>query len=452
VKEIVKITAHLARTLDYQELYPREDYQQTWHRKHKIYAFCSNCARFDDWFNVVSSALEFARLQPVDDLPRFREKITAEDQSALEWVYRALNQIPGILQDEHWVEGTISAIGDLLQALYFIGNYPEKPPETSMQVILRALFTSGDISLISFLILCEAKHWFLDPDLQLLMREARGGATVWSQLGKVAREAPIQWGIKYLELGHALADTVDWQPFIRPALSTWIDMFAQTRSLPNPKPEHTRWHVDLDKDQITIRLRIGGLSSEATRVTFPVDAFNQVLVQVWNSDVGTYQFRSKGERTLALTFKALSDCWMQFDIAALRNVPELVRLARTTVSEACIAAYCGDDRDDRRQVPIPPDFKRHFSVGLRDTLIQVGEKVRRSMADRPAASEECKNTVNSLARTLEKIGMHIPCDTGEDHDFYEEIKKEAQFQKDIRPEIDALESYWQDIASSVASL
>ncbi|KAJ6452829.1 hypothetical protein C8R45DRAFT_1193529 [Mycena sanguinolenta] len=427
VREIVKITAQLACTLDYKELYTREDDQQTWRRNHEIYTFCSNVARSADWFDVVSLALAIARLQPVNHLPRIRGKITAKDRSASEWVYQALDQIPGILENEHWAEGTISAISDLLQALYFIGNYPEKPPGTSMQVILHALFISGDISRISFLLLCEAKHWFRDPHLQLSTWEDRGGVAVWSQLGKVAREAPIQWGIKYLELGHALANMEAWQSFIRPDLSTWIDLFSQTS---DPKPAHARWHIGVDKDQLAIRFR---LISEARRETFPVEDFNQVLIQVWTPNVGAYQFQSKEERTLALTFKALSDSWMQLDIA-LSNLPELMRLARTTVLEACIAAHCGDDRDDCRQVPISLDFKTHFSVGLRDRIIQIGAKAR-STAENMATPEELKNAADTLAQILRKIEMNIPCNAGEDHGFDEKIKDS------ILKEIDTLKIY-----------
>ncbi|KAJ7109662.1 hypothetical protein C8R43DRAFT_1139613 [Mycena crocata] len=224
-------------------------------------------------------------------------------------------------------------------------------------------------------------------------------------------------------------------------------MFSQTRSLYHSQPAYLRWRVDHDKKRTAIGLRFGS-SSRATTAPFPVDAFNQVLVRVWNLDVGTYQFKSERERSLALTFKALSKRWAQLDIAILQNGPEFAQLARTTVSEACISVYRGDDR---HRVPIPLDFKKHFSIVLRDsTLIQVGEKGKRE--NMPAASEECNDIVQRFAGILEKIGMNILCDTGEENDGDEEAEEiQKQFNKVIGQDIDAFESNLQDMAP-VASM
>ncbi|KAJ7109648.1 hypothetical protein C8R43DRAFT_962516 [Mycena crocata] len=148
VLEIVSATAHLAGALDYQELYPSENHQQTWDRKNGIYIFCATFARSAGWVDVVSLATSLARVRPISEIEQ--------------------------AQHEDWVNGTIARIDDLLQALYFIGGYHEKPPMICVRVILQALFTPGDISLVSFLVLCEAKHWFQDPDLSLLMQDGCG--------------------------------------------------------------------------------------------------------------------------------------------------------------------------------------------------------------------------------------------------------------------------------------
>ncbi|KAJ7659194.1 hypothetical protein DFH06DRAFT_437640 [Mycena polygramma] len=182
-----------------------------------------------------------ATLAAVDNLGTFPVYMRKPLQLT-KWVFSALEflhcQCPNAGNEQEWDSTTTLALQSLLQFLAYTDSHylPNEPTVQSVQTILRALSTPGDISLMAFLTLCHAPQWFRSPAIQPVLHDY----SVWRKLGQAALEY-CMFATDYIALGKELASVAEWKPAIHGDLPTWLLAF---NNIPNPGNYPNLWETD----------------------------------------------------------------------------------------------------------------------------------------------------------------------------------------------------------------
>ncbi|KAJ7670351.1 hypothetical protein B0H17DRAFT_1335591 [Mycena rosella] len=361
----------------------------------KVYRFCSIIPRHSDGYcDAILSALSFARVE--DRIHCFitdnKETLTFN----VTWIYDALERIH-LNPDAEWNVDTISAIGDLLQALYHLPL--EKPTEAALRVILKSLASSSaELSELAFLILHrgvalgEKDKWGHGGDggLRLTMQ----ASSMWSVLGVVSLQKGVRFSGKYIEIGLVLSDITGWEAVLREELSTSVTGFFGSWNWSNA-PE-----------------------------------YSSLLRQIQNLDSG-YTFKHHNERALGTTFMALSKAWDDFDHTDPR-LSNFDRLICATTLAAFRDTYPGNCRLEDNGISLSSQFMDAFSRPLVLALCDAARRIRTEMtanADNSLGSlSETKSVLDAAAQILNKVGCEIPgrIGVGKGSEYWEMLYEEVQ--------------------------
>jgi hypothetical protein len=169
--------------------------------------------QIDGWVDVVVAALKFGDLAGYTLL---------EDAA---WVYAVLEDVhqPSDNEEKDWDAATKEHVCYLLGAL---NDAKDPPSKQVLQVILKALSMEGSWSIPAVKLLCQAKGWFTDIDLQLIMQEHN----VWSRMGSVFMNNSVQmrdFKKYYIQLGEMLSSLTQWTPYIHRNPSHWISIYSE---------------------------------------------------------------------------------------------------------------------------------------------------------------------------------------------------------------------------------
>ncbi|KAJ7913354.1 hypothetical protein B0H13DRAFT_2326341 [Mycena leptocephala] len=159
----------------------------------------------------VLSAATLARVENLEDL---KELLYLETQSQdVQWIYMTLQHVQLVWERKTgdpgdpklWDDDTILKV-------------------EAFNIILRALYGPGNTSFAAFLVLYQAKSWFLDPVLRPIMQ----ASSVWSQLGCIALQVEYR-GLAagyYIEMRKNIEDVPKWKRVIDEDVSTWTTLMG----------------------------------------------------------------------------------------------------------------------------------------------------------------------------------------------------------------------------------
>jgi hypothetical protein len=162
-----------------------------------------------------------------------KELLYLETQSQdVQWIYMTLQHVQLVWERKTgdpgdpklWDDDTILKVEGLLQVLACSGTRSEIPPLEAFNIILRALYGPGNTSFAAFLVLYQAKSWFLDPVLRPIMQ----ASSVWSQLGCIALQVEYR-GLAagyYIEMRKNIEDVPKWKRVIDEDVSTWTTLMG----------------------------------------------------------------------------------------------------------------------------------------------------------------------------------------------------------------------------------
>ncbi|KAJ7267766.1 hypothetical protein C8J57DRAFT_1613821 [Mycena rebaudengoi] len=355
----------------------------------QVYDLCTTISQVARWADVAVLALAFEDLSGYTQL---------EDVS---WVYTALEDVyqSNETAEHDWDAATEERVCHFLKALNDAKEVPVAS-EKVLQVILKALFLEGLCSIPAVKLLCRAKSWFTDIDLQPIMQEHN----VWSRMGSVFMNTSWElrdWVEGYFQLSEKLSSLTQWTPYIHRNLPHWVFIY----SLHNTKELQS--------------------------------SFLSVLEHIWGVKyTGTYPFAEKLERTLAWTQIALIIVWESFDFSGQQTLQDIHPLIRTTISTA-FTSHNPYNCHPWAGALIPPKFRATFSIGLGDALIQAARKADDVISQTPTQIENQPDLDSSpqdtthvfhraaRLRLLDEIGQILKLESkGEQVDCGEEMARE----------------------------
>ncbi|KAJ7725228.1 hypothetical protein DFH07DRAFT_783062 [Mycena maculata] len=194
---VIQTTARLGRGIFGQ----RQDW--TLDIQKEIYQFCSSFPRGPGWLDVVISATMLVRVDDIEALESLPHMGTEGESQQVDRIYLALEHVQNMWEatresggPDEWDTVTTAVIDGLLRSLVGTGPLSEPPPPKALRIILRALPLPGDMSTTAFLILYNARPWFVHPSLQPILQEY----LVWSHLGSISRKNKSHLGWRYLEM------------------------------------------------------------------------------------------------------------------------------------------------------------------------------------------------------------------------------------------------------------
>ncbi|KAJ7659199.1 hypothetical protein DFH06DRAFT_1472613 [Mycena polygramma] len=341
VARIINTTARLAPKLRH------VPYSELENLITEVFRLCHDFPAEQGSYQLFVSAAILAR---VDDLSTFlwhiRRRVhpTGWIFSALEFVEWQWREPPDADNAPAWDGRTTLAVRSLLQLSAYTDSscLAQQPALRGIQMFSQALSLPGDISLVAYLTMCQAPHWFHNPALQPVLQNT----SVWSRLGKVALEYP-QFATDYIRLGMDIANVSEWKPFIHADLVTWIKVFM---GIPN--------------------------------VSDPMETmFITVVRSIWVPDL-TYQEQSVDDlnKSWFLTMAALSNAWKTWQISL--PPPEFMRLARSTVLTTLRVNYFLSEEVPAifRYKPILHDLRAACSDRLGSALIQAASNARHTVS------------------------------------------------------------------------
>ncbi|KAJ6506014.1 hypothetical protein DFH09DRAFT_1289161 [Mycena vulgaris] len=348
--------------------------------------FCGGLPRTLGWLDAVISATMLIRFEDFPDVRPAQESLN-EAKLDMEWIYLALEHVQHKWENnrdgggpEQWDSDTTLTIDALLRALVYSGP-PGKPSLESLRIILRALSAPGDISVTAFRVLCNARTWFLDPELQPTMQDC----SVWSHLGRVALKVGTSRRNLYIGIGANIANSAFWKPFMYQDLSSWIQIWS-----PND------WGS-------------GGSS-------WP--KFTAVICDIWVPDFDKdYKFTDETEKSWALAITALSNVWEKSAFAATA-CHDFIRLARCTVSTVLQVRYIHRLLGNRYMNLLGGRFfdkslqnstRATFSSRLSTSLIQATRNARNAIPTSDIARED-EQAFQRVIVLLETLGQKIGAD------------------------------------------
>ncbi|KAJ7812638.1 hypothetical protein B0H14DRAFT_3879583 [Mycena olivaceomarginata] len=313
-------------------------------RDASIYEFCAQIPQLNGlWVRVVLAA----GLLMSDALPV--TPVSHSEPPA--WVYKALETIPAG-QHDHWDYNTTVGIVLLLRVL----SYHDAPPrEESIPLLLRALAVPEIAKhAVRLLLRDDTPRWFLkETECPIPLENVSVGCHNSSR-----------------RRGERSRPRLILSPYELPA---WIILFSRRKSM-------MRWMTE---------------------------AYNTVLVTIWNASTGDYTLTSMDsvETALALTCAALSDGWQQFDWFSAGSLAQLVPLLRcttTTLRDTYILST----------IVITDNFKLSVYTPLQMSLVQETTAVRQILESsssggssrRAQVLESAVNIMESLANALPQPG------------------------------------------------
>ncbi|KAJ7887162.1 hypothetical protein B0H13DRAFT_2534385 [Mycena leptocephala] len=169
---------------------------------------------FKSCFDIPSRRIRDATLARVENLEDLKELLYLETQSQdVQWIYMTLQHVQLVWERKTgdpgdpklWDDDTILKV-------------------EAFNIILRALYGPGNTSFAAFLVLYQAKSWFLDPVLRPIMQ----ASSVWSQLGCIALQVEYR-GLAagyYIEMRKNIEDVPKWKRVIDEDVSTWTTLMG----------------------------------------------------------------------------------------------------------------------------------------------------------------------------------------------------------------------------------
>ncbi|KAJ7620643.1 hypothetical protein DFH06DRAFT_65401 [Mycena polygramma] len=351
VANVIYTTAQLANRLSAQDQAIKlPDFARDADSKHlmaEVSRFCSSFLGRDS-LEVLVSAATLAR---IDDTGHRDHRTYSSGRVPLpfetgvlhttQWIFPALQFVQRQWEEalsasgdgSQWDSAMTVAVQSLLQFLAHTApsSLPNQPPSTSLQPIVHALSAVGDggsdISLMAFVILCNAPHWFHNTNLQPILLEF----SVWSRLGRVALRNPA-YAFKYFQLGEKIASVPEWKSIMRAELSTWVMVFITPREFKFKE----------------------GLEFKSSISSIGIDLS------------ATQRFVGSINETWILSVAALSEAWETIRLSL--DLPEVIRLARCTVSTSLRVDNLRWNRSHTPKLIVPGD-RAIFSTRLGKALV-----------------------------------------------------------------------------------
>ncbi|KAF7348692.1 hypothetical protein MVEN_01388000 [Mycena venus] len=368
--KIIDTTRRLANYTHFvwdQDLYPN--------LRSPIFHFCCSLPCTEGWVGVVLAAGLLAK------------PFMAWDQhydGDPGWIYKTLECVQTFMNNTEWVNMNADRVAKLFNALL---HHNAPPVKEHIHLLLQALSLPGDISRHAAQLFFQdnIKNWFLDDELQHILQDG----SLWTSLIRVFRGFSFL-AEGFIKLGHTLASIPTWEPFIREKPSAWIMLyFYQNRN----------------------GMRVTGWPA--------VEKYNSVLSQLWNPDVGKYDFTDENEKALGLTIVALSKLWEDIDLDNPSVWSEILQILWCTSAVVLLDRYpihplSWEEMDDGGQrlvcAEITPCFITSFSERLHSSLILATRAINEFTftSDNPSGSQEVlpgkKGVLENIARIMQTLG------------------------------------------------
>ncbi|KAJ7659239.1 hypothetical protein DFH06DRAFT_1195333 [Mycena polygramma] len=298
-----------------------------------------------------------------------------------EWVFPALEHVQSQWEnDPHARDPNKTAVQGLLQFLAFTSSecLPHEPPLPSVHLILRALSVPGNTSLMAYLTLCHAPHWFCNSSLQPVLQDS----LVWRKLGQLSISYHTVFAKEYFSLGEKLVNAPEWQAVIHSDLPAWVMVFVQANG------------VQFDREEAQ---------------------FISVIRSVWVPELTDKEtVLNEENKSWILAIEALGNVW-----EALEPLPaphEYLRLARCTAATSLRTNFFHFDfRDDSyTQLPISRDIRSIFSAKLGKSLVQSATKARDAVNMALSTGTEIPSTplIHRIAELLDVLGKKLSTELG----------------------------------------
>jgi hypothetical protein len=206
-------------------------------------------------------------------------------------------------------------------------------------------------------------------------------SSVWSRLGQIALKYPFEAGLGYIKLGNGITHAKEWKPFFTD-LATWITVFSEGDWWRYPRSEF--YHARA--------------------------AFIAVMRSIWVSSLDHREkFTDETEESWTLALSALSTVWQKFKLTPSSDFPQLLRLARCTISASLSSSW---EYFVGKQDPPEP-----FRSQLGKSLIEFVSKTRNQI---PVATSELNQDISHdnrpalerLVELLETVGHAILTEYG----------------------------------------
>ncbi|KAJ7474419.1 hypothetical protein B0H11DRAFT_2035314 [Mycena galericulata] len=434
---LVKLTIRFAARLDENMNFGVDEALTT-----EIYRFCSilhfqSVRLRSDWIDVILLLAKVARSegQVMPHLGIVTPNLKLRDVS---WIYDALDHVQqsrakrkiGTVLDSEWDTGHILVVGDLLRALIHAKGLHQKPKETTLRLILRALsLVDKEVAGLAFFTLHYSRQWFEEEDLgQILQQDS-----TLTHMGRIALELNHAEG-PYLELVDKLSKMRDWKPILYNELPTWIEFVLRT----------TRGRSQLKK-------------------------IDSIIRRLWDNDCAvltTYRFKNQVEELMGCIFAALSNHWEQFKFQS-SDLAGFIPLVQCTMSVGLDKHYNGTA--SHLYEKLSPHLVRILSQLLADALLHAAHNCEDIVRANGNGAEETvanrkQEGLRVAGKILERIGKKIREGPGSSgwhrgnaggrSTAATESWNCSEEKKGIQQEINILEDSWQSsmVSSQHASL
>ncbi|KAF8154364.1 hypothetical protein K438DRAFT_361556 [Mycena galopus ATCC 62051] len=392
IARVIKITGQLASKGSDVWLNPLNPYQQ-W--QCQIYSFCNSLsqlvqAKDKQWLDVMLAAVVLTGT----DYHGHSHCIgthPGHQYCKHSWIHDALDFVSRSTREFN--RNSTIEVASLFSALLHC-NAP--PTERHLDLLLRVLPKPGDMSKNAAHLLLHNNviNWFQDIQLQRILQDHH----VWASLMRIACNNP-NLAEKTIKMGHTLGNIAVWQSHIREELCSWITVFFL----------RGEWSVATD--------------------------YNWALSELWKISSG-YRFRDDRERTLGLTFVALSKVWKDLDFDVSGALYKFVQMLRCTGYAVLVMGYWSPQEQENKR--LTPEFIGSFSVPLHDTLIEASEIMKHTSSSETISLHK-KESFKSIAKILEHMADKMP--TSPDLGIRDAQVYEFMARKELDGKLNALETF-----------